>query len=95
MPKLLSLTTRQIAFAVVYSAIFPLSNLVGGVVAGIGIVVTLPFLGLAWIGGMTAVSLVGNEAAYLAGAFLTILTQVLLLLLVRAAVSRRSGANAN
>ena len=77
------LTSRQITLAVAYSAIFPVTNLAGDPFMSIGIIATLPFLGLAWIGGMFMVSLIGTEEVYLIGSFLTILLQVLLLLMVR------------
>ena len=60
----------------VYSAIFPATNLIGGSVMTIGIILSIPFLPLAWIGGMICVQLFGTEDAYLLGAFLTIFIQV-------------------
>lgn len=88
------LTPRQVLLAVAYSAIFPVTNLVGGTVSMLGILVTLPFLGLAWVGGMTVVSVIGREDAYLVGASLTVFVQVLLILLVRNALRRRKNADA-
>lgn len=83
------LPSRQVALALAYSAIFPITNLLGGSFTTIGILITLPFLGLAWIGGMFMVSLIGMDEVYLIGSFLTILLQVLLLLVVRDFFKRR------
>lgn len=91
MSKLLLPTASQIAFGAAYSAIFPLTNLAGGGLALAGIAVTLPFLSLAWVGGMAMVRLVGNEEAYLMGAFITIFVQVLLVLF---AIANRSAKRA-
>lgn len=88
------LTKKQLAFALAYSAVFPLTNLAGGWVASLGILVTLPFLGLGWIGGMIMVSLVGRESAYLVGVFLMVFFQLVLILFARAAVSRKKDSGA-
>ena len=88
------LTRRQLFIAAAYSAIFPLTNLVGGGLAMFGIALTLPFLGLAWVGGTALASLFRNEGAYLAGAALTVFLQVLLVLLIREAVIRKRNPGA-
>ena len=62
-----------------YSLIFPLSNLVGGGVAFIGMVFSLPFLPIAWVGGLLAVNGAHDENAYLIGAALTVMLQVLII----------------
>jgi hypothetical protein len=91
----ISLTPEQLLLAALYSAIFPVTNLVGGAVSTLGTLVTLPFLGLAWAGGMASVSVFGSEHAYLVGASLTVFLQVLLILLVREALRRnRKSADA-
>ncbi len=72
------LSPRQFVLAAVYSSIFPLTNLAGGTVALLGIVLTLPFLPLAWVGGMALVS-VSGEATYLLGAAIAVFIQVLVL----------------
>jgi hypothetical protein len=73
------LTPVKIVAAAAYSAIFPLTNLVGGATALFGIVSTLPFLPLAWLGGMVLVSIAG-EGAYLWGAAIAVFFQVSALL---------------
>lgn len=89
-----SLTRRQLAIALAYSAVFPLTNLAGGALAMFGIIVTLPFLGLAWIGGMVLVSLVGSEQAYLVGASLTVFLQVVSVMFVRSGILRKRDVGA-
>ncbi|RJG07132.1 hypothetical protein D3870_14980 [Noviherbaspirillum cavernae] len=46
----------------------------------LGIVLTFPFLLLAWPGGMIVVAITGTEGAYLVGAGITIFLQVLALI---------------
>lgn len=66
---------KQLIGILIYSLVFPLSNLVGGSIMLAGIFLTLPALPLAWIGGMSIVWLFGNENLYLIGAGMTILLQ--------------------
>lgn len=70
------LSVRMLLAAVMYSAIFPLSNLFGGGVAMAGIFITLPFLPLGWIGGLSLVWLLGTERAFLAGVAISVFCQV-------------------
>jgi hypothetical protein len=65
-----------------YSAIFPITNLAGGEAAGFGIFVSLPFLPVAWMGGVVTVWIAGSEKFYLIGAFIAIFIQVWLVALV-------------
>lgn len=57
----------------------------------LGIVISYPFLPLAWVGGSLTVSLFGSESAYLIGAFATVFLQVLLCMLVWSAVIKRGA----
>jgi hypothetical protein len=91
---LLSLTSRKIACALAYALIFPLTNLVGGGISLFGIVATLPFLPLAWVAGMAAVSLTQSEHAYLVGASLAVFLQVILILSISAYFLRRRNVDA-
>jgi hypothetical protein len=59
----------------------------------LGIVITYPFLPLAWVGGMLAVSVAGSESAYLIGAFATVALQVLLCMLVWSTLRMRGAKN--
>ncbi|AXF84437.1 hypothetical protein DTO96_100144 [Ephemeroptericola cinctiostellae] len=71
------LTTAQVACAAAYALIFPISNLIGGKLMMFGILLTCPFLILAWPGGMLAVTIFGSEQAYIWGAGLMIFLQAL------------------
>ena len=62
------LSTRQLGLAALYAAIFPISNVAGGGIAMAGIFATLPFLPLAWVGGVALAWLFGTEQVYLVGA---------------------------
>jgi hypothetical protein len=87
------LTPRQFGLLLAYSLVFPLTNLVGGAVAFMGLVVTLPFLPLAWVGGLALVSVAG-EASYLVGAAITVFLQVLGLATMWSLWARRRRAKA-
>lgn len=89
MSPLSLLTTRQLVLGLSYSAIFPITNLIGGGIMLFGIVVTYPFMPLAWVGGMLAVSLMGSESAYLFGAFTIILLQVFLCMVIWSTLKAR------
>lgn len=93
MPPFPHLSSRQLLVAFAYSAVFPITNLIGGGIMLLGIVITYPFLPLAWVGGMLTVSAVGSESAYLIGAFATIVLQVLLCMLVWSALKMRKARN--
>jgi hypothetical protein len=84
----------RILLALAYAAIFPVTNLVGGGISLLGIAVTLPFLPVAWVTGMAAVSIAHSEAAYLVGASLGVLVQVLLLVWVYAKIRKGESVNA-
>jgi hypothetical protein len=64
-----------------YSLVFPITNLIGGDIAAIGIVLSIPFLPMAWGGGVYLAMLMG-EGSFLLGAFLSILLQVWIVLLL-------------
>lgn len=70
------LSKKQLIGALAFAAVFPVSNLMGGTTMLIGIVLSIPFLPLAWIGGMGVVWAVQNEQGYLIGAALTIFMQI-------------------
>jgi len=74
------LTSKQYIFAVIYSAIFPLSGLFGKTVVTIALFITIPFLPIAWIGGMALVDIFNTESAYPIGLYFSVLIQVLLVL---------------
>ena len=48
----------------------------------IGIFITLPFMGLAWVGGLLSVKIVDNENVYIWGVSITIFIQVWLIYLL-------------
>jgi hypothetical protein len=94
-PESLPISARpKILLPLAYAAIFPITNLVGGGISLLGIAVTLPFLPVAWVVGMAAVSITHSEAAYLAGASLGVLVQVLLLIWVYAKIRKGDSVNA-
>ena len=74
-----ALTLAQFLLAVGYAAVFPLTNLVGGAMAMVGIAVTLPFLPIGWVVGMILVSITKSESTYLVGASIAVLSQVVVL----------------
>ena len=47
-----------------------------------GIFITLPFMGLAWVGGLLSVKIVDNENVYIWGVSITIFIQVWLIYLL-------------
>lgn len=69
----------RLAISLAYASIFPISNLLGGGIMMFGILVSIPFLPVAWIVGMFFVQMYGSEAAYLPGAFFAIFIQALAL----------------
>ncbi|WP_369959472.1 hypothetical protein [Pseudomonas benzenivorans] len=69
----------RLAIALAYASIFPITNLLGGGIMMIGILISIPFLPIAWIAGMFFVQIFGSETAYLPGAFFAIFIQSLLL----------------
>jgi hypothetical protein len=71
---------RWILFWLIYSAIFPVTNLIGGGVMLIGIILTIPFLPFAWVVGVGFVNLFGSESFYLIGAYFGIFLQVIFLM---------------
>ncbi len=75
-----TLTKKQYFFAIIYSAIFPLSGLLGKTVASIALFITIPFLPIAWIGGMALVDIFNTENTMPFGLYLSVLIQVLLVL---------------
>ena len=73
-------TAIQLFLVVAYSAIFPVTNWMGGPIAMVGILATLPFLPISWVAGMAAVSITKSEHSYLVGAGLAVLAQAMILL---------------
>ena len=67
---------RHWAICLAYSAIFPVTNMLGGSLLMPGIILTFPFLPLAYVGGMAVVALTQSDTFYQVGAFLTIFAQV-------------------
>lgn len=86
-----SLTKKQMVVIIGYALVFPLTNMVGGTIAQIGITLTIPFLPFAWMFGVYFSSLVGNESTYLLGAFIAIFFQVWLCAVIRAGFKRRTN----
>ena len=89
------LSKLQLASALAYAAIFPLTNLAGANLMLVGIIVTFPFLPLAWLGGMLFVYLFGSEQVYLLGASATVLAQVLLFMAVWSALRKNTSSAKN
>lgn len=69
------------ALCVAYSAIFPVTGAIGGGFQTLGMLLTFPFLPLAYVGGMAMAALVQSNSFYLLGAFLSILAQVLVIVI--------------
>ena len=93
MPLFPHLSSRQLLLAFAYSAVFPITNLIGGGTMLLGIIITYPFLPLAWVGGMLTVSVFGSESMYLIGASATVSLQVLLCMLVWSNLKMRGSQN--
>jgi hypothetical protein len=74
--KWIGLPKKVVLWALVYSFIFPVTYLIGGMIATIGVLVTFPFLPGAWIVSKGFVYLFGNGNIYLFGLFVGILIQV-------------------
>jgi hypothetical protein len=70
------LAVKHWAFCLAYSVLFPVTNLLGGSWMMVGIIVSCPFLPLAYIGGMATVSLVHSDSFYMLGATLSIFAQM-------------------
>lgn len=82
MSRTWALSKKQVMLIAGYSLIFPMSNLVGGTIAEVGLVLTIPFLPVAWIFGVYFVSVTGSESTYLIGVFIAVFVQVWLLSIV-------------
>jgi hypothetical protein len=67
--------------ALAYSAVYPITNLIGGTIGFLGLGLTYPFLFLAWCAGMVIVGVFGTESVYLIGAYIAVVFQVLLCML--------------
>ena len=87
-----SLNKTQIFLVLTYSAIFPITNLIGGMIMSVGLFISTPFLPLAWIGGMIMVGITKTENSYLFGAFLTIFIQVWLVTIIYLSVKKKKNA---
>jgi hypothetical protein len=80
-----TLSAKQILLIFAYTTIFPITHLFGEKVTEVGVIgilLTFPFLHLAWIGGMCFVSIIGTNKAYLFGASITILMQAWLVMII-------------
>ena len=82
MQKYFSLSKKEFLLLAAYSFIFPITNLIGGTLMLIGIFITLPFMGLAGVGGLLSVKIVDNENVYIWGVSITIFIQVWLIYLL-------------
>lgn len=74
--KWIGLPKKVVSWALVYSLIFPVTYLIGGMIATIGVLVTFPFLPGAWIVSKGFVYLFGNGNIYLFGLSLGIFFQI-------------------
>lgn len=84
--------TLQLAISLAYASIFPITNLLGGGIMMLGIILSIPFLSIGWIVGMAFVQAFGSESAYLLGAFIAVAIQAFLLIRWLAA-GRKNEAN--
>lgn len=82
--QLFSLNKWQVLGLALYTAAFPLSNLVGGAVASFFLIVTAPFLPIGYVIGGFAWQLFGTPKAYPFGLVVGVFLQawVLLILIV-------------
>jgi hypothetical protein len=71
------LTFRHLLIALMYSAIYPITNIFGGEISLFGMAITFPFLFIASACGMVIIGLVGTENAYFIGAYPAVVIQVL------------------
>ena len=79
-----TLSTRQVITMLLYSSLFPLSLFFGEPFHSVSIIITLPFLPLAWVSGVNAVNYIGEgKIIYSMGAFTAIALQVWFVLLLR------------
>lgn len=62
----------RLGISTAYASIFPITNLLGGGIATLGIFISAPFLPISWIVGMLFVFWFGAGSAFLAGAFFAI-----------------------
>jgi len=85
----LSLPWWQYLAALIYSAIFPLTNIAGGGLAEFGVAVTRPFIAVAWGGGVLLAATLHAEHAYLLGFGLAVFAQVVLLMSLVTLVVRK------
>ena len=90
MPLAFTLSKKQMLGLLAYTAVFPVTSLVGGQVAVFGIVVTFPFMPIAWVGGACVASALGSERFYLFGATATVFLQAWLLVLTRVSLRKKS-----
>jgi hypothetical protein len=77
---------------VVYSLIFPLTQLMGESFVVVGFLVTLPFVPIAYICGMVTAVTFGSETGYIFGFSLAVLAQVVLVVVVRHARAQKKSA---
>ena len=68
--------------------------MLGGSLLVPGIILTFPFLPLAYVGGMAVVALAQTERLYLLGAFLTIFVQVFIIIFCSQARKESKGQQA-
>ena len=72
MIKIAPLTKSHVLLITLYSLIFPVTNLIGGISSSIGLWLSAPFVLLAWMGGVVFAWIAGTEKAYLIGVFICI-----------------------
>jgi hypothetical protein len=81
MKNIWSINRKQFLLVIAYSAIFPVTNFIGGKAVEFGLLLTFPFLPFAWIGGISVASVFSEKetyagVAYVIGASVTIFLQV-------------------
>jgi len=81
MNKYWTLNGKQLLVVILYTAIFPIANLIQGKIGEVPLFLNAPFLPLAWIGGMSMTFAFSAKdpyinSAYVMGASATIFLQV-------------------
>lgn len=69
----------RLGISAAYASVFPVTNVLGGGIAMLGILICIPFLPISLLVGMLFTYWFDSETTYLAGAFLAILIQFLVL----------------
>lgn len=77
------MSKRQWIGIIVYSLVFPLTQIIGGASLMLGVILTAPFLSIGYIFGMSLLSAFGGgDVVYVGGVTLSTLAQVFLIVYV-------------